>query len=89
MNTADPTSASCTATMTALWGSILPRSANNGWGGAFAFADPDAGLGVAYTMNRMLGRSADSQLRHGCMNEAVYGALRTHSRDVAAHHTTD
>ncbi len=48
---------------------------HNGWGGAFAFADPDAGLGVAYTMNRMLGRSADSMLRHGRMIEAVYGAI--------------
>ena len=48
---------------------------HNGWGGAFAFADPDAGLGVAYVTNRMLGRSADLKIRRERMIEAVYAAL--------------
>ena len=48
---------------------------HNGWGGAFAFADPDAGLGVAYVMNRMLGGDADEETRHKRMIHAIYGAL--------------
>ena len=48
---------------------------HNGWGGAFAFADPDAGLGVAYVTNRMLGRGGDLRVRRQRMIEAVYAAL--------------
>ena len=48
---------------------------HNGWGGAFAFADPDAGLGIAYVMNRMLGRGEDLRIRRQRMIEAVYSAL--------------
>ena len=47
---------------------------HSGWGGAFAFADPDAGLGVAYVMNRMLGFEDDAP-RHARMIDAIYGAL--------------
>ena len=48
---------------------------HSGWGGAFAFADPDNGLGVAYVMNRMLGSAEDSVTRHRRMIDAIYGAL--------------
>lgn len=48
---------------------------HNGWGGAFAFADPDMGLGVAYVMNRMLGRGEELRIRRQRMIEAVYAAL--------------
>lgn len=47
---------------------------HSGWGGAFAFADPDAGLGVAYVMNRMLGFEDDAP-RHARMIDAIYGTL--------------
>ena len=50
---------------------------HGGWGGAFAFADPDHGLGVAYVMNRMLGESGDALVRRRCMIDAIYGALST------------
>ena len=46
-----------------------------GWGGAFAYADPEAGLGVAYVMNRMLGWGEDAVKRHKRMIRAIYGAL--------------
>ncbi len=48
---------------------------HTGWGGAFAFADPDSRLGVAYVMNRMLGLAADSVTRHERMINAIYGSL--------------
>jgi len=48
---------------------------HTGWGGAFAFADPDAGLGVAYVMNRMLGYAEDATTRHNRMMDAIYGSL--------------
>ncbi len=53
-----------------------PRSfGHSGWGGAFAFADPDSRLGVAYVMNRMLGTADDSVRRHERLIDAVYGSL--------------
>ena len=48
---------------------------HNGWGGAFAFADPQAGLGVGYVMNRMLGRGEELRVRRQRMIDAVYAAL--------------
>ncbi len=48
---------------------------HNGWGGAFAFADPVARLGVAYVMNRMLGRGADLEARHARMIASIYNSL--------------
>ena len=48
---------------------------HTGWGCAFAFADPDNGLGVAYVMNRMLGSADDALTRHRRMIDAIYDAL--------------
>ena len=48
---------------------------HTGWGGAFSFADPESGLGVAYVMNRMLGSADDALTRHQRMIDAIYGAL--------------
>lgn len=47
---------------------------HTGWGGSFSFADPDAGLGVAYVMNRMLD-SVGSEARYKRLIDAIYGAL--------------
>ena len=54
-----------------------PKAAfgHSGWGGAYAFADPDAGLGVAYVMNRMLGSGTDLDPRRVRLLDALYGAL--------------
>jgi CubicO group peptidase (beta-lactamase class C family) len=48
---------------------------HTGWGGAFAYADPENGLGVAYVMNRMLGWGDDAVERHKRMIRAIYGSL--------------
>ena len=48
---------------------------HTGWGGAFTFADPDNGLGVAYVMNRMLGSGDDALTRQRRMIDAIYAAL--------------
>lgn len=57
-----------------LYGPNPEAFGHSGWGGSFAFADPKAGVAMAYTMNQM------SQLlrgdpRGGALIEAVYGAL--------------
>lgn len=44
---------------------------HSGWGGAFAFADPDAELAIAYTMNRM-GSDLVGDPRNRALVEAVY-----------------
>ena len=36
-----------------LYGTNPKAFGHHGWGGSFGFADPDKGLGVAYTMNYM------------------------------------
>ncbi len=56
-------------------GPSLTAFGHTGWGGAFAFADPDAGLGVAFVMNRMLGMGEDAIERQGRLINAVYGSL--------------
>ncbi len=48
---------------------------HTGWGGAFAFADRDARLGVAFVMNRMLGMGDDAITRHTRLIDAVYESL--------------
>ena len=59
-------------------GQLAPNAGafgHGGWGGAFAFADPDHRLGVAYVMNRMLGEAGDALTRRQRMIDAIYGAL--------------
>lgn len=36
-----------------VYGPSAKAFGHSGWGGSFAFADPDAGIGFAYTMNKM------------------------------------
>ena len=43
---------------------------HTGWGGSFAFADPETGLTLAYTMNRM-----DANLRDDARAKALIGAV--------------
>ena len=47
---------------------------HGGWGGAMAFADPDAGIGFAYVMNHMLGFDGVDP-RRKVLVDAVYDAL--------------
>jgi CubicO group peptidase (beta-lactamase class C family) len=48
---------------------------HSGWGGAFAFADPEATLGFGYVTNRMLGFDDGIDPRRRALIEAVYAAL--------------
>ena len=43
---------------------------HTGWGGSFAFADPEQGITMAYTMNRM-----DANLRDDARAKALIGAV--------------
>ncbi|TPL23474.1 beta-lactamase family protein [Mesorhizobium sp. B2-4-9] len=47
---------------------------HNGWGGAIGFADPAAGVGFGYVVNRMLGFD-DSDPRRQALVDALYDAL--------------
>ncbi len=58
-----------------LFGPSAPAYGHSGWGGSFAFADPDRGLGVAYVMNRMLGFGDDPDPRRVRLLDALYGVL--------------
>jgi CubicO group peptidase (beta-lactamase class C family) len=48
---------------------------HSGWGGAYAFADPAAGLGFAIVTNRMLGFDDGIDPRRKALIDAVYAAL--------------
>jgi CubicO group peptidase (beta-lactamase class C family) len=48
---------------------------HSGWGGSYAFADPEARLGFAYVTNRMLGFDDGIDLRRKALVEAVYDCL--------------
>lgn len=48
---------------------------HSGWGGSFAFADPDNGIGFAYTMNKM-GRDLIGDPRAVALVNALYQDLR-------------
>lgn len=70
----------------ASWGCGFLRSSNglygpnegafghSGWGGSFAFADPAAGIGMAYSMNRM-GTDLMGDPRNVALINAVYELL--------------
>ena len=47
-----------------------------GAGGSFGFADPETGIGFAYTMNRM-GVRLNSDPRETALRDSVYHCLRT------------
>lgn len=61
--------------MDGLLGPSARAFGHSGWGGSYAFADPEAGLGVAYVMNRMLGFGNHPDPRRVRLLEALYGAL--------------
>jgi CubicO group peptidase (beta-lactamase class C family) len=57
-----------------LYGPNLESFGHSGWGGSFAFADPVAGLAVAYTMNRMSDQFELDPRRRGLI-DAAYACL--------------
>ncbi|MDE2385565.1 MAG: beta-lactamase family protein [Alphaproteobacteria bacterium] len=48
---------------------------HGGWGGAFGFGDPEAGLGFAFTTNHMLGFGEEPDQRRQRLINAVYDAV--------------
>lgn len=59
---------------TGLYGPNPEAFGHSGWGGSFAFADPIAGFGVAYTMNRM-GTDLVDDPRNKSIIDAIYASL--------------
>ena len=53
-----------------VFGPVEAAFGHTGWGGSFAFADPETGLTLAYTMNRM-----DANLRDDARAKALIGAV--------------
>jgi len=54
-----------------LYGTSPGAFGHSGWGGSFAFGDPETGLGIAYTMNHM-GTELAGDPRSVALVEAVY-----------------
>lgn len=53
-----------------VFGPVAATFGHTGWGGSFAVADPESGLTMAYTMNRM-----DANLRDDARAKALIGAV--------------
>jgi CubicO group peptidase (beta-lactamase class C family) len=47
---------------------------HTGWGGSFGCADPEAGLGIGYVINRM-GATLGGDPRGAAVLEALYGSI--------------
>ena len=56
---------------------LAGRLGHSGLGGSCAFADPEAGIGVAYVMNRLLGFEEEPDPRRQRLFAALYGAVAT------------
>jgi len=61
--------------MNDLFGPSRRAFGHSGWGGSFAFADPDTGLSVAYVMNRMQGFGPDPDPRRIRLLDTLYESL--------------
>lgn len=59
-----------------LFGPTAGSFGHTGWGGAFAFADPEAQAAVAFLPNQMLPEGEVYEMRRRGVIEAVYAALR-------------
>jgi CubicO group peptidase (beta-lactamase class C family) len=59
---------------TGVYGPNSAAFGHSGWGGSFAFADPDSRIGMAYTMNRM-GTDLMGDPRNMALIAAVYASL--------------
>ena len=57
-----------------VFGPVAATFGHTGWGGSFAFADPESGITMAYTMNRMDANLRDDA-RAKALIAAVYGAV--------------
>lgn len=58
-----------------LYGPSPGAFGHSGWGGSFAFADPERRLGVAYVMNHMQVFGNDPDPRHRRLLKALYACL--------------
>lgn len=58
---------------TGVFGANPASFGHTGWGGSFGFADPNAGIGAAYTMNRM-GPELVGDARAVALAQAIYAS---------------
>ena len=61
-------------------GQLGPNERNfghTGWGGSYAFSDPDKGMGISFTMNHMLVSGTDSDPRKDRLIKTIYDCLKT------------
>ena len=58
-----------------LFGPTIASFGHTGWGGSFAFADPEKRLGFAYVMNKM-GTELINDPRNTALVEAIYHCVR-------------